>query len=151
MKNYCNTHKVPFTKCDCSPWCEACQSFHIYCTTKEQIQGLLCQAPKSIASDIKGHLDDACGQLGHDMAEHQFDDKDKRKVARLKKNGVTDIAGRLADDFYNDTGLLADLAGDKLCDQTDGHPAMRDAVLDELAKGAHPAMQRACKQLRRDK
>ncbi len=109
------------------------------------------QTPAQIASDIKSHLDDACGQLGYDNAEHPWDNSVKRKIARLKKKGVSDIPGRLADDYYNDAQLLADLAGDKLYDLCGSDKQLRNQVLDELDKHGHTALKRAVAKLRRDK
>ena len=70
-----------------------------------------------IADEIDSWTQDAC----MDMAYHGVDDLgDEHPDAR-------------ADDMYSDEGLLRDLIGDRLCDETHSD-RMRNAVIDELRK-----------------
>ena len=60
------------------------------------------------------------------------DDDIRKHIEKLKKEGVTDIAGRLGDDFYNDEELLFSLIGDYIYGQPN-----REQILDDLAKDPH--------------
>lgn len=72
---------------------------------------------------------DMCGSITKESTKH---------LKKLVKEGVKDLAGRYADDLYNDPELLADLIGD----HTYGEPNI-DKLLDELADRAHPALKKA--------
>jgi len=62
-------------------------------------------------------LADAVG----DMAYEAVDCDDSwsnfpKRIKRLKKEGVRDIPGALADELYNDPDTVSDLCGDRICD-----------------------------------
>jgi hypothetical protein len=110
----------------------------------------LAPAPNTIAHELIQHAQDAAGDMGHDMTTVPYDDKIKRKIAKLKRNGVTDITGRLADDYYNDVSFLTDIIGDKLYVAVGKDNVLRKAVCAELERLGHPALKKAAKQLAKD-
>lgn len=74
------------------------------------------------ADEIYGWIQDAVGDMaGHndstvDMNLGFVDEKWKKKVAKARKEGVQDVPGWLADEYYNDVDTLMDLSGDRICD-----------------------------------
>jgi hypothetical protein len=105
---------------------------------------------KAVAGQIEGHLSDACADVAANLIRFpDLDEKWAKKVKAAKRKGVSDVAGWLADEIYNDADSVQDLIGDQLHDLTNGDDE-RDAVLDVLAKGAHPALLVACEALRPD-
>jgi hypothetical protein len=66
------------------------------------------------ASDISQWLQDAVGDLAYD--HFPMEPKWDRKIRQAKKDGVTDIKGWLADEYYNDVDTLMDLVGDRIFD-----------------------------------
>ena len=69
------------------------------------------------ASDIVNWLQDAVGDCAHSSDPDDYmDPKWVRKIKKAKKDGVRDIKGWLADEYYNDVDTLKDLAGDRIHD-----------------------------------
>jgi hypothetical protein len=73
------------------------------------------------ADEIYGWLQDAVGDMaGHDdesvMANLSMSRKWQNKVKKAKREGVRDIPGWLADEYYNDIDTLCDLSGDRIHD-----------------------------------
>jgi hypothetical protein len=112
---------------------------------------LMQKDPKRIARELSGFLQDAVGDRAYDVVKLPGLDPDlDKKIKQAKKRGVTDIAGWLADEQYNDPILLRDLLGDRLYDETRGNKELRNQVLDLMDQGAHAALKKAIKELRRD-
>jgi hypothetical protein len=108
------------------------------------------ETAKEIAHRLKCYLDDACGDMAHDSMDITFDEKTTRKIAKARRNGVQDVEGWLADEFYNDVGFITDLIGDRLYDESNKDIGLRNEILDELERHGHTAMKKAAKRLRRD-
>ena len=87
------------------------------------------------AMDLLSGLQDACGDIGYEEARSSFDDGSEEKVKKLKKQGVIDIGGRLADDYYNDVGFLTDIIGDRVYGDPD-----RTEILKTLGIDGHTAL-----------
>lgn len=105
------------------------------------------------ANEILNHVQDAVGEIAHDMLSPGsgfLDAKWKKWVQKAKKAGCRDLRGSLADALYNDPDTLTDLMGDRLCEASDGDPVLRNAILDELGKKSFTGMTTAVASLRRD-
>ena len=103
-----------------------------------------------IAHELHGHLQSACQDMAGDIADHPefYGDEYAKRIRKAKRAGVTDIAGWLADEFYNDADEVEGLLGDRMCDEVGYGPSpLRSAVMDVLGKWL-PA--KAAKALRRD-
>jgi len=105
--------------------------------------------PKQIARDIRNRLEVACGEIAYEAVQCPFDEKTENKIAKAKKDGVRDIAGWLADEYFNDPDFLSDMIGDWAYDATKGDEALVNQVYDALSKNAHEAMRKAIEGLRR--
>jgi len=72
------------------------------------------------ASDIIDYIQDACGEVGYECGNpknfHYQDPDMQKKILKAKKNGVTDVTGWLADEYYDDVNFLQDFAGDRIHD-----------------------------------
>lgn len=72
------------------------------------------------ASEISQWIQEAVGDMAYDMDEQDisscYGKEWRKKILKAKKNGVTDIKGWLADEFYNDPKVLQDLCGDRIFD-----------------------------------
>lgn len=105
-----------------------------------------------IVSEVQSHLETACGEIASDMlspAGGFLDYEWGKRIKKAKKNGVQDLLGWLADELYNDAATLQDLMGDKIYDLTNGNEELQNQVLDALSSKSHPAMKKACKELKR--
>jgi hypothetical protein len=110
------------------------------------------------ADEIYDHISDACGDMAHDqnqMYEEGWLDIDStEKINKLKKEGVTDIVGCLADTYYQDPNMMLDLIGDRVCDASRGDEGKMIIMLKELIKIGHGAVREACgrmiKRLKKD-
>jgi len=106
------------------------------------------------ARDIYDWVGDAMGDMAYgayQMYEENNDggffDEQTKHIKKLIKEGVTDIPGRLADDYYNDPDLLADLIGDKVYDASHESKEIRLRLLEELKEIGHDAMKQACSKI----
>jgi hypothetical protein len=74
------------------------------------------------ASEISSWVESAIMDVAYDavrLFEEQgqtFDPAQTKHLKKLKRDGVTDLSGRYADDLYNDAGTLRDLMGDRIFD-----------------------------------
>lgn len=59
-----------------------------------------------IAQQLSGHLQDACGDLAYEQCRCNFDEASAKKIREAKKNGVKDIPGWLADEYYNNPAFV---------------------------------------------
>jgi len=105
--------------------------------------------PQQIARDIRGRLEVACGEIAYEAVQCPFDEKTEKKIAKAKKDGVRDVAGWLADEYFNDPDFLSDMIGDWVYDAVKGDKALENQVYDELSKNAHSGMKKAIESLRR--
>ena len=108
--------------------------------------------PHQIASEVRSHVETACGEIASDMTGSSsgfLDEEWEKKIKAAKRKGVRDIQGWLADELYNDADTLQDLMGDKIHDLTGGDDDRYNAVLDVLMERAFPAMLKACTELRK--
>ncbi len=67
-----------------------------------------------------------------------------QKTEKARKNGVRDLQGWLADEMYNDVGLLQDIVGDKVYDYARGSAEKAITILKVLESGGHTALKTAC-------
>ena len=116
----------------------------------EQIKDDVESKAQHIAYQLSSHLQDACGEIACEASRPGSGFDYAARIRKAKKAGVQDIAGWLADELYNDADTVEDLLGDRLYDDTHNDKELRNAVLDCLAKNAHPAMIIAVNNLRRD-
>jgi hypothetical protein len=71
-----------------------------------------------LARDTLAHLEDACSELAYENFDlyrqtnqaHTSEITDK--ILKLEKFGTSDIAGALADSFYEDPRFIQDIMGD---------------------------------------
>uniref|UniRef100_A0A6H1ZZV5 Uncharacterized protein n=1 Tax=viral metagenome TaxID=1070528 RepID=A0A6H1ZZV5_9ZZZZ len=97
------------------------------------------------AEKIRSWLKGACQDMAYNQVNNgAWEEADKRRIAKMKKESVIDIAGALADQLFNDTQLLQDLIGDKIYGLDN-----RDEILNDLEDGAHDALKTAIQKLRR--
>jgi hypothetical protein len=81
----------------------------------EELEALQTTA-EGVAWAVDGYVQTACGELGYEAANdgEAFDEDLDRQLRRLKRQGVRDIGGALADYLYSDPRTVQDLAGDRL-------------------------------------
>lgn len=100
--------------------------------------------PEKIARALAGYVEDACGEVAYEQAENPMTPEWSKRVNGLAAKGVQDVPGRLADDLYNEAGLIYDLLGDQIHGIEN-----REAVLDALEKvRSHTGWKEAIKKLR---
>lgn len=108
------------------------------------------------ASDIVSWLQDAVGDMAYYADMHMMDKKWREKVAQAKRDGVTDLKGWLADEYYNDKDILADLCGDKIHDATTMICGRKDReqfnriyimICEEMKKTSHSVLVQALDEL----
>jgi hypothetical protein len=116
----------------------------------EQTKESLESKAQEIAHQLSSYLQDACGDIAYEASRPGSGYGYEAKIRKARKAGVRDIPGWLADELYNDADSIEDLLGDRLYDETPGDKDLRNAVLDCLAKSAHPALTTAVNNLRRD-
>lgn len=71
-------------------------------TIKEKIRGL------------RWHAEEAVGDIAYEAVQGGDGWGFEGKIAKLRKAGVRDLGGALADDLFNDAGIVADITGDRL-------------------------------------
>jgi hypothetical protein len=77
------------------------------------------------AWETLGWIQDAVGDFAHGY-EDFLDKRMKVKVDQAKKDGVIDIKGWLADEYYNDEDTLSDLLGDHIFDHATALAGIKD-------------------------
>jgi hypothetical protein len=109
------------------------------------------------ADEISQWLQDAVGDLAYDT--FPMDAKWQKAMKAAKKEGVTDIKGWLADEYYNDIDTLQDLTGDRIFNAATelsmmsddpkslSHDAYFIAIADKMKESAHPALVKALDKL----
>jgi len=102
------------------------------------------------AREVYQWIQDAVGDIAYDEwkiykenSSLPYDDSGKR-IKKLLKEGVTDIPGRLADDYYNDAELLGDIVGDRIYDKARGNTEDIVKIAEALKEKSHPALREAC-------
>ena len=99
------------------------------------------------ADEIYQWIQDAVG----DVTDcDTMDSKWQKRIKKAKKDGVTDIKGWLADEYYNDVDTLQDLCGDRIFDAATeiaggpwGNPDHNEAfiaIANKMKERAHPAL-----------
>ena len=98
------------------------------------------------ADEISQWLQDAVG----DVADcDPWSEEWQKRIKKAKKDGVTDIKGWLADEYYNDVDTLQDLCGDRIHDAateaagTYKNPAHRIYfifIANKMKENAHTAL-----------
>jgi len=113
------------------------------------------------ADEISQWLQDAVGDLAYTC--DPLDGEWRKRVKRAKKDGVQDLTGWLADEYYNDPDTLQDLAGDRIFDaatqltrntkergnpvSTEEHNLHFIAIAEKMKEHAHPALVKALDKL----
>ena len=68
-------------------------------------------AARNVARSAVSYVEEAVGEMGYDrFTQEEYSEE----IKQAKKRGVRDIGGWLADELYNDAGLVEDLAGDRM-------------------------------------
>jgi hypothetical protein len=99
------------------------------------------------AHETCGWLQDAVGDFAYGY-EDFLDERTKAKVKQAKKEGVTDIKGWLADEYYNEEDTLSDLLGDHIYDHATTIAGIKDPaysacyikICEAMLPRAHNAM-----------
>ena len=115
------------------------------------------------ARNIAQWLQDAVGDLAYCCDLDFMDSTWRKRVKRAKKDGVIDIKGWLADEYYNDVDTLQDLVGDRIYDAASkltrntnepGNPVSTQehnlhfiAIAEKMKETAHPALVKALDKL----
>lgn len=108
------------------------------------------------AKEILSHIEDACSEMGreiHDQFKREllFDIDQIQHINQLLKQGVTDIPGCLADEYYSDPFMIQSLMGDQTYNFTGGDQIKKILLLDEIIKlTSNPAIKTAGKSLKRE-
>ena len=69
------------------------------------------------AQSVRSWIEDAVGDMANYTDIHMMDKKWRKKIAQAKRDGVVDLQGWLADEYYNDVDMLTDLCGDRIHDE----------------------------------
>lgn len=112
----------------------------------------MTKTPQQIANEVHSYLAEAVGDMAADMVNPSsgfFDEIWDRRIKAARRKGVRDIQGWLADELYNDPDTIADLAGDKIYEATNGDKVCYEQVLKALEERAYPGMKKAVAQLRK--
>ena len=99
---------------------------------------------EQIVNEIRSYIESACSDIAYENASAFAENKDafwisqeiRDKLVKAKVEGVTDLAGWLADEYYNDVGFLTDFIGDRVYDACSGNAEKRNEILSKL--GAKP-------------
>lgn len=110
------------------------------------------------AHDVESWIQDAVGDMAgstSQMAKFNAgfgDDKWKKKIKEAEKNGVIDLVGWLADEYYDDVDTLRDLCGDRIHDETtqivgsfqkEGFDRVYVAICEKMKESAHSSLKAA--------
>lgn len=121
--------------------------------TKEQIE--------QKAHDIRSWVGDAVGDMAANYKDFIWmDSKWKKRVENAKRNGVIDLKGWLADEYYSDPDMMQDMAGDRVHDacyelgvKEYSSPEFKqtfNAICDVLIVIGHNALKLAAQKLKRE-
>lgn len=115
------------------------------CTNCFHIQSVV----DKVAPKIDSWLQSAVGDIAfiNTMDDMFLDEEWGKRLAKAKKDGVTDLPGWLADALYDDVDTLVDLLGDRIYDKSQGSNEKFNAICKELSIGAHGALKEACQTL----
>ena len=105
------------------------------------------EAIQSKASELYNWIQDAVGDIAHDAMLYPEPDV-KKKIAKAKRSGVSDLEGWYADELYNDSDTLSDLTGDRLYDAAEGKTLKeryRNMILiaETMKERSHKALEKA--------
>lgn len=123
-----------------------------------QIQGLQADIDQA-ATRVDSWIQDAVGDMADAYRHSFFGSEYRKKVDQAKKDGVIDIKGWLADEYYNDVAILRDMLGDRVFDEAcsitrDSNSPAFELVYIEICKkmkeSAHKAMKAALDMLIED-
>jgi hypothetical protein len=95
--------------------------------------------PQSVVDDlafsVKSYVENAVSEMGYDD-DPWLEGKIKDRYEAAKRRGVRDLSGWLGDEFYNDSGIVSDLAGDRICDvlSLGGYPKYTEAQYQQVAQ-----------------
>lgn len=95
------------------------------------------------ANKIIQWVQDACGDLAHNYQVGWLDEVWQAKVDKAIEQGVLDVSGWLADEYYDDPDTLQDLMGDRIYDESHGDDWAFVQICWEARKQAHQGMAKA--------
>jgi hypothetical protein len=100
------------------------------------------------AREVSQWLQDAVSDLAFGTTYEMLDQKWQKKIEEAKWNGVTDLKGWLADEFYNDISTLCDLSGDRIHDlagpyEMPDHAKNKIAIAKKIKETANRALTHA--------
>ena len=110
----------------------------------------------SAVDGVLSWIQDAVGDMSADYAD-LLDEEWRAKVHNAIDNGVQDVRGWLADEYYNDVGTLEDLVGDRIYDEAIGicstslatpegrkeHDRLFIMICEAMKERAHTALKQA--------
>ena len=106
-------------------------------------QSEIAQAAREIGDWLQDAVGDCTFEASEDDIIYSYGDKYAKKIRDARRNGVVDLTGWLADEFYSDPDIVSDLVGDRLFDSASTDED-RCAVARVLRNGAHEALRIAC-------
>ncbi len=104
-------------------------------------------SPTEFAREIIAHVGDAVGEAAYESVRNPWDQAVQKRLNRYRKLGVQDIAGRWADDDFNDAELFRDLMGDKVIDLCGNDSTLQKEVLLEITRIGHSAAKTAAQKM----
>jgi len=121
----------------------------------------LQSAVDSKASEVRQYLTDAAGDMGFECGDpksfHWQEPDIQKKILEAKKNGVTDIQGWLADEYYSDIVFLQDMSGDRIhdnateiCTVPEQRTAIQIMIAVAVKESCHEALSKAMDNLIKD-
>jgi hypothetical protein len=90
--------------------------------------GMLVDKSKEIeeaAYETLSWIQNAVGDLAYNC-DHSLSERTRIMVAKAKSDGVKDIKGWLADEYYNEEDTLSDLLGDHIYDHATALGGIKD-------------------------
>lgn len=110
------------------------------------------------ADEIKNWLGDAVGDMAYDYKHGGFDENWEAKIKRAERDGVQDMQGWLADEYYNDVDSIRDICGDRIHDAATqiisldygsdlDHNKIFIEICEEIKEYGHTALKEAMTQL----
>ena len=76
----------------------------------------LTEAQKQEIRQLRHYAEEACGEIAFEAIKDSDGWGYEKQIKQLKRAGVTDIIGSLADQIFNDADTMSDLLGDKVSD-----------------------------------
>lgn len=100
------------------------------------------------ANEVISWIQDAVGDLAYNYRHPDALGSDWAKaVQKAKEEGVIDIKGWLADEYYNDVDTLMDLCGDRIYDEAKGDDWDYVQICMRIRQQSHRAMRVAMNRL----